>query len=130
MYSSKTNTTHHTLYLDAIKLPLQPHLHELIVQHSVRPGAGCLQEGLQALPGPVVHTVGTHHVQLLQAQVLLHCPQRLHLSTDERFNAWQGSMSVQVRLSPGAAPLPVAPGPVHRQQSRSWQGRVRMQVLA
>ena len=105
------------------KPPPPPHLHKLVVQHGVRPGAGGLQEGLQALAGPVVHAVGAHHVQLVQAQVLLHRSQRLDLATDELFRVWHGSVPMQIVSIPGAAPLLVAPGLFTHQQVRIWQGQ-------
>ena len=48
------------------------HLHKLIMQDSVRGGAGSLQELVQTLSWAVVHTVGAQHIQLLQLQILLH----------------------------------------------------------
>mmetsp|Transcript_16344 Transcript_16344/g.41852 ORF Transcript_16344/g.41852 Transcript_16344/m.41852 type:complete len:283 (+) Transcript_16344:978-1826(+) len=52
------------------------------MQHGVGVVAGRVEELLQPGARAVVHAVGPQHVQLLQAQVLLHGAQRLHLAPD------------------------------------------------
>ena len=55
------------------------HLHELIVQYSLRRSAGGVQKRAESLTRAVVHAIRPHDVQLLQVQVLLHGSQSLNL---------------------------------------------------
>lgn len=57
----------------------RPYLHELIMKDSFRLLTCSPQELVKPLSWSIVYTIGAQHIQLLQTQMLFHCPESLHL---------------------------------------------------